>query len=265
MISNYVDFFNEEISRLYKELHSKIRNQYRDLYNQELKQYKCSSEYKRIKNKEYWNRPKEVIEKEQLEQEKAKLGYWVPHTAPSDTCITYQEKAYKDSTNSSDYETPSSFEPSISVDDYFDKQKNELSTLIESPIILFVLNCLAYKKIDWERNVELEKMCSQYLDQNVQIVFDFLKDLDKLNNRIEYKRKNNLIDTKFFAYFGERSHIVLNDCIIKAKILEQENLTEFKIDVLNHPNQIHIIGKKEGDIFTLPNINLTYKIEEIWK
>lgn len=265
MVSNYVEFFNEEISRFYKELHFKIFSQYRDLYNQELKQYKSSPEYKRIKSKEYWNRPKEVIDKEQIEQEKAKLGYWVPHTAPSDTCITYQEKASKDSTNSYDYETPSSFEPSISVDDYFDKQKNQLSNLIESPIILFALNHLAYKKNYWERSIEFDKMCSQYLDQNVQIVFDFLKDLDKLNDRIEYKRKSNLIDTKFFTYFCERSNIVLNDCIIKAKILEQEKLTEFKIDVLNHPNQIHIIGKKEGDIFTLPNINLTYKIEEIWK
>lgn len=258
-----VDFFIEEATRMYNALYIKTTQQYRDLYVQEENAYKKSSEYKKIKSKEYWNRPKEEIQREELEKEKAKLGYWVPHTAPSNTHITYQEKAVKDSTNSKNYATPTGFKASISPEDFFANQKNAILSTTKNPVIQLTVKEFAYKKIDWKKPDDFDFICIDYAKADKNAMFHFLEALEVIDSKIGFKRKLDFSNDKFYSYFLEPSQIVINNCIVKAKIVEQQKATEFKIDVFKHEAQLCILGKKVGDSFTLPNINLTYIIEEI--
>ena len=56
---------------------------------------------------------------------------------------------------------------------------------------------------------------------------------------------------------------VIDKCQIKATILETKKDTTVLVDITLRPFQRALIGKKKGDTFALPNVDLTYKIEKI--
>ena len=61
----------------------------------------------------------------------------------------------------------------------------------------------------------------------------------------------------------EAVSMVVDKCKIKADILESNKETTVIVDLELRPLQKALIGKKIGETFTLPNVNLTYKIKEI--
>ena len=61
---------------------------------------------------------------------------------------------------------------------------------------------------------------------------------------------------------AEISHVIDN-CQIKARILESNKETTVNVDISLRPFQKALIGKTCGDTFTLPNVNLTYQIKKI--
>ena len=61
---------------------------------------------------------------------------------------------------------------------------------------------------------------------------------------------------------AEISHVIDN-CQIKARILESNKETTVNVDISLRPFQKALIGKTRGDTFTLPNVNLTYQIKKI--
>ena len=60
----------------------------------------------------------------------------------------------------------------------------------------------------------------------------------------------------------EISHVIDN-CKIKARILENNNDTTVNVDISLRPFQKALIGKTIGDTFILPNVKLTYQIKKI--
>lgn len=60
-----------------------------------------------------------------------------------------------------------------------------------------------------------------------------------------------------------KTALVVDHCHIKAKILETNKDTTVIVDLALRPFQEYLIGKKVGDRFTLPNVKLTYEIQEI--
>ena len=60
----------------------------------------------------------------------------------------------------------------------------------------------------------------------------------------------------------EISHVIDN-CQIKARILESNKDTSVNVDISLRPFQKALIGKTIGDTFTLPNVKLTYQIKKI--
>ena len=56
---------------------------------------------------------------------------------------------------------------------------------------------------------------------------------------------------------------VIDKCQIKAIILETKKDTTVHVDITLRPFQKALIGKKKGDIFSLPNVKLTYEIQKI--
>lgn len=57
---------------------------------------------------------------------------------------------------------------------------------------------------------------------------------------------------------------VVDKCNIQAYILENKKDTTVIVDVDLRPFQKSLIGKTVGDVFTLPNVGLTYRIDKIF-
>ena len=62
---------------------------------------------------------------------------------------------------------------------------------------------------------------------------------------------------------GKKLDIIVDKCKVKAHILESKQAVEITIDINKNPKQNVWIGKKEGDIYKIPNVNITYKIDAI--
>ena len=60
---------------------------------------------------------------------------------------------------------------------------------------------------------------------------------------------------------GKKLDAIIGKCKLKAHILESKQAVELTIDVEKNPKQKVWIGKKSGDIYKIPNVNITYKIE----
>jgi hypothetical protein len=62
---------------------------------------------------------------------------------------------------------------------------------------------------------------------------------------------------------GKKLDAIIGKCKVKAHILESRQAVELTIDVEENVKQKAWIGKKVGDIYKLPNFNITYKIDAI--
>ena len=62
---------------------------------------------------------------------------------------------------------------------------------------------------------------------------------------------------------GKKLDVIVDKCKVKAHILESKQAVELTIDVEKNPKQKVWIGKKSGDIYKIPNVNITYKIDAI--
>ena len=62
---------------------------------------------------------------------------------------------------------------------------------------------------------------------------------------------------------GKKLDAIIGKCKLKAHILESKQAVELTIDVEKNPKQKVWIGKKTGDIYKIPNVNITYKIDSI--
>lgn len=91
-----------------------------------------------------------------------------------------------------------------------------------------------------------------------QVDSAFIKDLITINDYFDFSHECSLFVT-------ERVTIVTNGCKVIVNILEQNKKSEFYINIKQYQNQVAILGCGEKDIFTLPGIQLTYSIEEIWE
>lgn len=58
---------------------------------------------------------------------------------------------------------------------------------------------------------------------------------------------------------------VVDGCTIKARILESNKKTTVEVDLKARPFQRELLGKKPGDQFCLPKVNLHYEIEKIFE
>ena len=56
---------------------------------------------------------------------------------------------------------------------------------------------------------------------------------------------------------------VVDGCIIYAHIIENGKKTSIYVDIYARPIQKITLGKKIGESFSFPNVNLTYLIEKI--
>ena len=62
---------------------------------------------------------------------------------------------------------------------------------------------------------------------------------------------------------GKKLDAIIDKCKVKAYIIEKKQAVELTIDVEKNPRQKVWLGKKEGDIYKIPNMDITYKIKSI--
>ena len=62
---------------------------------------------------------------------------------------------------------------------------------------------------------------------------------------------------------GKNLDVIVKKCKVKAYILESKKSAELTIDIENKPTQKVWLGKKVGDTYKIPNLNITYRIDAI--
>lgn len=62
---------------------------------------------------------------------------------------------------------------------------------------------------------------------------------------------------------GKSLDVVIEKCTVKAVIIEQKKEVVLVIDVESNPKQNAWVGKKVGDAYKIPNVNITYRIVAI--
>ena len=62
---------------------------------------------------------------------------------------------------------------------------------------------------------------------------------------------------------GKKLDAIIDKCKVKAYIIEKKQAVELTIDVEKNPRQKVWLGTKEGDIYKIPNMDITYKIKSI--
>ena len=58
---------------------------------------------------------------------------------------------------------------------------------------------------------------------------------------------------------GKKLEVIIDKCKVKAHILESKQAVELTIDIEKNAKQNVWIGKKVGDIYKIPNINIIRK------
>ena len=59
---------------------------------------------------------------------------------------------------------------------------------------------------------------------------------------------------------GKSLDVVIEKCTVKAIILEKKEEVTLVIDATSNPKQSVWVGKKVGDTYKIPNVNITYRI-----
>lgn len=253
-----IDYIESEIYDLHQELSVTLYREYAELYNAEAEAYRHSPEYKKAKSKAYWSRPKEDRDFEALENELAKLDYWVAKKGTNDNKhISYSKKVDRDSSSKS--EPLIGFEPSITKAKYYRRAGKKVEKKVSDPILLSVFVSLIINDSIWIKPKKFDEQLhgilssvdeQQYLErfrENVMYIYDILK-INLSNKKRIHPRTT-----------------VTNGCRIDAIILEQQKSTSISIDVCKFRGQLAILGKSVGEKFKLANIPLTYQIEAIYR
>ncbi len=255
--SYLLEYFEIEANDLQEKIFITVGWRYRKLLNAEESAYRHSSEYRRAKSKAYWSRPKEVRDREMLENELAKLDYWMPHRGTNDHHISYSKKVDDDA--SSNWDEPLiGFTPSISEAGYYNKVLTPIERKITDPVLSAVLKnikssdspYITRKKFDISMVESIPKLGEEYLRTFCE----------------QYEVICSLLDITCFTSFNPKLvEVVTNGCTVEAMVLEQNKLTTITVNICKYKGQTNLLGKRVGDMFKLSNIPLTYQVAKILK
>ena len=250
-----LEYYIAEMKNTYMDVRSKIRWDYKEMCDKEEAAYKRTPEYRKAKNKAYWNRSKEVIGREALDEQLARLGYWTPRqNLPSKSShITYSKNA----TDTLSYETAEGFVPSISEEEYFAKNILKLTTSISHPFWQAMSKEITYNKRDPVQTEEFIMKAGNRISDKIDDLF--LKDLLTINCLYEMRPLRGE-----FKSLSNRVPIVSNGCRVITSAYNDKELATFLIDIKEYPEHIKMLGLKEGDSFSLPDVIKIFRIEEIW-
>lgn len=75
--------------------------------------------------------------------------------------------------------------------------------------------------------------------------------------------------TDILDFLDYKPYIILSEiedgCKVKANLLEQSKEVELTIDANKIPNHKNWLGKKVGDVLKVPGVNLSYRVERIYR
>ena len=89
---------------------------------------------------------------------------------------------------------------------------------------------------------------------------EWVRTFERISERYPIDEKDS---TPIYCKAPKEISHVIDNCQIKARILESNKETTINVDISLRPFQKALIGKTRGDTFTLPNVNLTYQIKKI--
>ena len=113
------------------------------------------------------------------------------------------------------------------------------------------------QKIEWEEVMGKRELVRTF--KRISKVYPIGEEV--LESEKEVSSPDRFIKTQSMKP-AETSHVI-DQCQIKAIILETNKDTTVNVDISLRPFQKVLIGKTIGDTFTLPNVKLTYQIKKI--
>ena len=242
----------KEIDMLIFNLSVSLSEEYNYFIDSEQKEYKKTPQYKKIM-REHENSQGKYYG---LGKTLNKLSTWESTTGRStnDPHISYHNKSNEWSESSPE---PLGYKPSISRSDYIIARLKELRTKYNNAISNIIYESVYQKwthaTAETVYDANFEVFCLQFCADPYFHIDNYIKDILAIIK--EHKP----------AYTTNRSfHIVTNNCNVDALILQSNKITTFTINIDKFPNQKTILGKAIGDEFTLPNIDLTYRIDKIY-
>lgn len=273
-IQRFRDYLSIEVSNLYHELFLQIRKNYYDLRWKEEAEYKKSESYKKLKRKEYYSRPKEERDREELKLELAKLDYWIPNIAPSDTHISYTEKVFDDSTTSENYfKEAIGFVASIEIEEYFEKMVLEYKKRFRDDFITLVLNSISIRDEEWQKSEDFDLYCKEHYYKEF---FDMSAHLQEVNELLILvgARKEETPQPKGLEWLEDRENpgkylyqTEINTVVDYSKVevccLESKKIETLYICNRKRKYQKYILGRKVGETYFFPSSKNHYRITKI--
>lgn len=249
-----IEYFETELMDLNHSLCTTLFASYNRLYNAEEAAYMKTPEYRKAKNKAYWSRPKAERDREAMDDELAKLDYWVPRKGTNKTHISYSKKVADDSTIS--YSQAYGFSPSVSSDEFCINAANKIKSVVTNKILLMILDSVKKNELQWNKPEDFENKCMElYPKMDEELLVDFCEQLMKVYEMFKINISS--------PYRSSPRNIVTNGCNIKAHIIEHNKPTTISVNLCKYKGQASVLGKRVGDTFKLASIPLTYKICEI--
>ena len=251
-------------------IESTIQEKYQKFVDVEKIKYSNSKEYRTQQKK----KPATI------EDYSAKLYYWTPVTysrTSNDPHITYS--TYNSNGKTFDLNSKiDGFSPSITYKIFREKFLNDMFMSLHPNEVIGMIQACIHNALIWTDTTLLNKFCtshtqncSEFINQSLEEFDDYLglkhisrNQIETVNGIIISPQK---IDTSLlFEYTFNQNEIleVSDKRIIDVIVLSTNKKSRLIVYSDIFPSHKEIIGKRVGDIFSLPNVSSKYKIIKIY-
>lgn len=243
----FIYYLRNELRIVTKQVFAVLSRGYDEMVSKDRDAYYNSAEYKKAKEKQDAEKKKNSGINNGIEHIHQKLGYWVPAKRPPGAHyhITYSTPDFDDELK---YEA-------ISLHNYVAGKAAKLAVKYNSSTLAgMIFTALADNSPCFNNSEDFHWFCYKHFEDEA---FDLKKHLPELYEVFPKAIEKGKITL-------DRIPVVENGDTVSAFILQNKKYTTFNIDLDKYPSQKTIVGKKMGDTFELPNIDLIYRIEFIY-
>ena len=250
-----------------------------------------SEKVKYSQSKEYWRLVHRGMPKDKdygLKTEKEKLGVWVPnlgarskgeaHITSSSNCDGKKSEVNPLMWSTSGGTSPIGYKESVSQQEFFSQELKALLEKVQSDCLGTLVCQYILNSEKLFENDEFQCFYSSCVENSGINLNLYLLDVDdyikKSNvfcsekncvviNRHYFLAPSGLLKQDFVLGSKELGE-VCEDCVVEVEVLEARKTSSFVIITSIYPHLKDALGRKIGDCFNLPGINLTYEIKRIY-
>ena len=244
----FINFLVKELRIVRNQVFDVLGRGYEEMVSRDRESYYNSEAYKKAKAKQEEKKKENSGINAGIDDLHQKLGYWTPAKRPTGAYwhITY---------STPDCDDELRYIP-ITKSGYVENKAIKLTKKYDNSTLTgMIYHSLANRGITpFLYTKEFQWFCYMHYEKHDFCLKDHLTEL--------YEVFPNAIRNGKIVL--DRVPIVEDGNTVSAYILQNQKYTTISISLEKYPSHKDIIGKKMGDTFELPNIDLTYRIEFIY-